>query len=99
MLRVAFIKQDLCLKLQHLLSVSILFWVFFFQLQFFRWWSHQWAKGQHVIRNLKRHSDGTFTNDFSNHLDKIKAKDFIEWLASMKREKVRTSFLEKYDVT
>ncbi|XP_017286398.1 glucagon-2-like [Kryptolebias marmoratus] len=59
-----------------------------------RWWSHQWAKGQHVIRNLKRHSDGTFTNDFSNHLDKIKAKDFIEWLASMKREKCPDEFLQ-----
>lgn len=43
-------------------------------------------KGQNVIQNLKRHSDGTFTSDFTHYLDKIKAKDFVEWLASTKRE-------------
>uniref|UniRef100_A0A3B4WUT4 Glucagon / GIP / secretin / VIP family domain-containing protein n=1 Tax=Seriola lalandi dorsalis TaxID=1841481 RepID=A0A3B4WUT4_SERLL len=31
-------------------------------------------------------SDGTFTSDFTHYLDKIKAKDFVEWLASTKRE-------------
>uniref|UniRef100_A0A4W6ELV7 Glucagon / GIP / secretin / VIP family domain-containing protein n=1 Tax=Lates calcarifer TaxID=8187 RepID=A0A4W6ELV7_LATCA len=51
-----------------------------------RWHSYQMEKGQNIIRNLKRHSDGTFTNDFTRYLDKIKAKDFVEWLASTKRQ-------------
>uniref|UniRef100_A0A667ZNP4 Glucagon / GIP / secretin / VIP family domain-containing protein n=1 Tax=Myripristis murdjan TaxID=586833 RepID=A0A667ZNP4_9TELE len=42
-------------------------------------------KGQNILKNFKRHSDGTFTSDFTNYLDKIKAKDFVEWLASTKR--------------
>lgn len=50
-----------------------------------RWLSYQMERGQN-IRNLKRHSDGTFTSDFTHYLDKIKAKDFVEWLASTKRE-------------
>uniref|UniRef100_A0A672ZW26 Glucagon / GIP / secretin / VIP family domain-containing protein n=1 Tax=Sphaeramia orbicularis TaxID=375764 RepID=A0A672ZW26_9TELE len=41
--------------------------------------------GRHFIHNLKRHSDGTFTSDFTTNRDKIKAKDFVEWLASIKR--------------
>ncbi|XP_038578540.1 glucagon-2-like [Micropterus salmoides] len=48
--------------------------------------SHQMEKGQKTIQNLKRHSDGTFSSDFTNYLDKIKAKDFVEWLASTKPE-------------
>uniref|UniRef100_A0A8C3AVJ2 Glucagon / GIP / secretin / VIP family domain-containing protein n=1 Tax=Cyclopterus lumpus TaxID=8103 RepID=A0A8C3AVJ2_CYCLU len=43
-------------------------------------------KGRNIVRNLKRHSEGTFTSDFTHYLDKIKAKDFVEWLASRKRE-------------
>uniref|UniRef100_A0A3Q2W7Z5 Glucagon / GIP / secretin / VIP family domain-containing protein n=1 Tax=Haplochromis burtoni TaxID=8153 RepID=A0A3Q2W7Z5_HAPBU len=35
---------------------------------------------------LKRHSDGTFTSDFTHYLDKIKAKDFVEWLTDPKQE-------------
>uniref|UniRef100_A0A8C8DCD2 Glucagon / GIP / secretin / VIP family domain-containing protein n=1 Tax=Oncorhynchus tshawytscha TaxID=74940 RepID=A0A8C8DCD2_ONCTS len=42
---------------------------------------------QNGINSFKRHSDGTFTNDYTHYLDKIKAKDFIQWLASTKREK------------
>uniref|UniRef100_A0A3B4U8V3 Glucagon / GIP / secretin / VIP family domain-containing protein n=1 Tax=Seriola dumerili TaxID=41447 RepID=A0A3B4U8V3_SERDU len=53
---------------------------------FLRWHSYQMEKGQNIIRNLKRHADGTFTSDFTHYLDKIKAKDFVEWLASTKRE-------------
>uniref|UniRef100_A0A8C7KB37 Glucagon / GIP / secretin / VIP family domain-containing protein n=1 Tax=Oncorhynchus kisutch TaxID=8019 RepID=A0A8C7KB37_ONCKI len=41
----------------------------------------------YLISIFKRHSDGTFTNDYTHYLDKIKAKDFIQWLASTKREK------------
>ncbi|XP_056241405.1 glucagon-1-like [Seriola aureovittata] len=51
-----------------------------------KWHSYQLEKGQNIIRNLKRHADGTFTSDFTHYLDKIKAKDFVEWLASTKRE-------------
>nr|XP_054601864.1 pro-glucagon-like [Nothobranchius furzeri] len=51
-----------------------------------RWRSFRMEKGQHIIQNFKRHSDGTFTSDFTNHLDKIKAKYFVEWLSSIKRE-------------
>ena len=42
-------------------------------------------KAEDIIKNYKRHSDGTFTSDFTRHLDRIKAKDFVQWLAS-KRE-------------
>uniref|UniRef100_A0A3Q3FFF5 Glucagon / GIP / secretin / VIP family domain-containing protein n=1 Tax=Labrus bergylta TaxID=56723 RepID=A0A3Q3FFF5_9LABR len=35
---------------------------------------------KNIIRNLKRHSDGTFTSDFTHYLDRFKAKDFVEWL-------------------
>uniref|UniRef100_A0A3Q3W3H6 Glucagon / GIP / secretin / VIP family domain-containing protein n=1 Tax=Mola mola TaxID=94237 RepID=A0A3Q3W3H6_MOLML len=48
--------------------------------------SYQMERGQNNIQNLKRHSDGTFTSDLTRFLDKIKAKDFVEWLASTKRE-------------
>ncbi|AWP09630.1 putative glucagon-like [Scophthalmus maximus] len=51
-----------------------------------RWHSYQMEKPQNIIRNLKRHSDGTFASDFTHYLDKIKAKDFVEWLASTKQE-------------
>uniref|UniRef100_A0A3P9QG09 Glucagon / GIP / secretin / VIP family domain-containing protein n=1 Tax=Poecilia reticulata TaxID=8081 RepID=A0A3P9QG09_POERE len=37
--------------------------------------------GPDIIRNFKRHSDGTFTSDFINNLDRMKAKDFVEWLS------------------
>uniref|UniRef100_UPI0037E92AE7 glucagon-2-like n=1 Tax=Semicossyphus pulcher TaxID=241346 RepID=UPI0037E92AE7 len=50
------------------------------------WHLYQMEKGQNIIRNLKRHSDGTFTSDFTHYLDKIKAKDFVEWLARTKQE-------------
>lgn len=39
-----------------------------------------------MVRKLKRHSDGTFTSDFTHYLDKIKAKDFVEWLTDTKQE-------------
>uniref|UniRef100_A0A3P8NIS8 Glucagon / GIP / secretin / VIP family domain-containing protein n=1 Tax=Astatotilapia calliptera TaxID=8154 RepID=A0A3P8NIS8_ASTCA len=42
--------------------------------------------GHHMVRKLKRHSDGTFTSDFTHYLDKIKAKDFVEWLTDPKQE-------------
>uniref|UniRef100_A0A8C5EYP8 Glucagon / GIP / secretin / VIP family domain-containing protein n=1 Tax=Gopherus evgoodei TaxID=1825980 RepID=A0A8C5EYP8_9SAUR len=35
--------------------------------------------------NIKRHSEGTFTSDFTRYLDKMKAKDFVHWLINTKR--------------
>uniref|UniRef100_A0A493TAR6 Glucagon / GIP / secretin / VIP family domain-containing protein n=1 Tax=Anas platyrhynchos platyrhynchos TaxID=8840 RepID=A0A493TAR6_ANAPP len=35
--------------------------------------------------NTKRHSEGTFTSDFTRYLDKMKAKDFVHWLINTKR--------------
>uniref|UniRef100_A0A8B9ZC79 Glucagon / GIP / secretin / VIP family domain-containing protein n=1 Tax=Buteo japonicus TaxID=224669 RepID=A0A8B9ZC79_9AVES len=35
--------------------------------------------------NVKRHSEGTFTSDFTRYLDKMKAKDFVHWLINTKR--------------
>ncbi|KAM7404667.1 hypothetical protein PAMP_011994 [Pampus punctatissimus] len=58
-----------------------------------RWHSYQMERGQN-IRNLKRHSEGTFTSDFTHYLDKIKAKDFVEWLASTKREGCHEDLLQ-----
>ncbi|XP_041858755.1 exendin-3-like [Melanotaenia boesemani] len=55
-----------------------------------RWQSFQMRKGQ----NIKRHSDGTFTSDFTNYLDKKKAKDFVEWLTSTKPEGCREELLQ-----
>lgn len=42
---------------------------------------------QTIFHYLKRHTDGTFTNDLTNQLDLLKAKDFVAWLASTKRER------------
>uniref|UniRef100_A0A8C5D395 Glucagon / GIP / secretin / VIP family domain-containing protein n=1 Tax=Gouania willdenowi TaxID=441366 RepID=A0A8C5D395_GOUWI len=38
--------------------------------------------GQQIIQKLKRHSDGTFTSDLINYIDKTKAKNFVKWLTS-----------------
>lgn len=59
-----------------------------------RWHSNQWTNRAHMDNDLnnlnkqnsKRHSEGTFANDFTRYLDKIKAKNFVEWLASKKGE-------------
>ncbi|CAK6951391.1 glucagon-like [Scomber scombrus] len=64
-----------------------------FSQQHHRWHAYQMERG-HNIRNLKRHSDGTFTSDFTHYLDKIKAKDFVEWLASTKREGCHEDLLQ-----
>uniref|UniRef100_A0A3Q2XSY9 Glucagon / GIP / secretin / VIP family domain-containing protein n=1 Tax=Hippocampus comes TaxID=109280 RepID=A0A3Q2XSY9_HIPCM len=52
-----------------------------------RWHSYQMEKGQNIIENYKRHSEGTFANDLTGHLDKMKAKDFVAWLTTTKRER------------
>ncbi|KAG7519260.1 glucagon-like [Solea senegalensis] len=51
---------------------------------FLRWRTYRLEKGQNIIQTLKRHADGTFTSDFTHYLDKIKAKDFVDWLARKK---------------
>ncbi|XP_037552253.1 glucagon-1-like [Nematolebias whitei] len=37
------------------------------------------------LSNMKRHSDGTFANDYSKFLEDRKAQDFVRWLMSNKR--------------
>nr|AAB31092.1 glucagon G-33 [Scyliorhinus canicula=European common dogfish, pancreas, Peptide, 33 aa] [Scyliorhinus canicula] len=31
------------------------------------------------------HSEGTFTSDYSKYMDNRRAKDFVQWLMSTKR--------------
>ncbi|XP_050840755.1 glucagon-2-like [Serinus canaria] len=40
---------------------------------------------QSFLSPLKRHSEGTFTSDFTRYLDRMKAKDFVHWLINTKR--------------
>ena len=35
----------------------------------------------------KRHSQGTFTSDYSKYLDSRRAQDFVQWLMNTKRNK------------
>ncbi|XP_053710370.1 glucagon-1-like [Synchiropus splendidus] len=35
--------------------------------------------------NMKRHSEGTFSNDYSKYLEDRKAQDFVQWLMNNKR--------------
>ncbi|XP_015233932.1 PREDICTED: glucagon-1-like [Cyprinodon variegatus] len=37
------------------------------------------------LSNMKRHSEGTFSNDYSKYLEDRKAQDFVRWLMSDKR--------------
>uniref|UniRef100_A0A674MVD2 Glucagon / GIP / secretin / VIP family domain-containing protein n=1 Tax=Takifugu rubripes TaxID=31033 RepID=A0A674MVD2_TAKRU len=61
------------------------YFIFLFFLSAFpRWCLHQVGKGGNTFHVLKRHSEGTFSHDFSRYLDKIKTKAFVEWLASTK---------------
>jgi hypothetical protein len=73
------VLKELLLKWSKLLHVQTLF------LCSTVWHTYEIEKGQNIIKNFKRHSDGTFTNDFTHYLDKIKAKDFVEWLTSNSR--------------
>ncbi|XP_051914909.1 glucagon-1-like [Hippocampus zosterae] len=56
--------------------------------------SYQMEKGQHIFKNYKRHSEGTFANDLTGHLDKMKAKDFVAWLTTTKRERCHRNLLQ-----
>uniref|UniRef100_A0A3B4TZN0 Glucagon a n=1 Tax=Seriola dumerili TaxID=41447 RepID=A0A3B4TZN0_SERDU len=37
------------------------------------------------LSSMKRHSEGTFSNDYSKYLEDRKAKDFVRWLMNNKR--------------
>ncbi|KAM9341977.1 glucagon b [Pholidichthys leucotaenia] len=37
------------------------------------------------IPNMKRHSEGTFSNDYSKYLETRRAQDFVQWLKNSKR--------------
>lgn len=50
-----------------------------------RWGSYASQSARSFASNIKRHSEGTFTSDFTRYLDKMKAKDFVHWLINTKR--------------
>ncbi|KAM7080087.1 exendin-3-like [Ciconia boyciana] len=50
-----------------------------------RWQSYESQSARSFASNIKRHSEGTFTSDFTRYLDKMKAKDFVHWLINTKR--------------
>uniref|UniRef100_A0A672KB66 Glucagon b n=1 Tax=Sinocyclocheilus grahami TaxID=75366 RepID=A0A672KB66_SINGR len=37
------------------------------------------------VNNMKRHSEGTFSNDYSKYLETRRAQDFVQWLMNSKR--------------
>ncbi|XP_012695944.2 glucagon-1-like [Clupea harengus] len=37
------------------------------------------------VPNMKRHSEGTFSNDYSKYLENRRAQDFVQWLMNAKR--------------
>ncbi|XP_010129955.1 PREDICTED: glucagon-like, partial [Buceros rhinoceros silvestris] len=45
-----------------------------------RWQSYESQSARSFVSDIKRHSEGTFTSDFTRYLDKMKAKDFVHWL-------------------
>ncbi|XP_009956267.1 PREDICTED: exendin-3-like [Leptosomus discolor] len=54
-----------------------------------RWQSYGSQSAQSFASDVKRHSEGTFTSDFTRYLDKMKAKDFVHWLINTKRSTKR----------
>ncbi|KAG7235412.1 hypothetical protein INR49_002723 [Caranx melampygus] len=43
------------------------------------------AEGPRELSDMKRHSEGTFSNDYSKYLEDRKAQDFVRWLMNNKR--------------
>lgn len=43
------------------------------------------AEEPRELLNMKRHSEGTFSNDYSKYLEDRKAQDFVRWLMNNKR--------------
>ncbi|XP_071379161.1 glucagon b [Centroberyx affinis] len=37
------------------------------------------------LPNMKRHSEGTFSNDYSKYLETRRVQDFVQWLKNSKR--------------
>ncbi|XP_031949720.1 glucagon-like [Corvus moneduloides] len=50
-----------------------------------RWKLFGSQNSQSFPPHAKRHSEGTFTSDFTRYLDRMKAKDFVHWLINTKR--------------
>ncbi|XP_023798935.1 glucagon-like [Cyanistes caeruleus] len=50
-----------------------------------RWELFGPQNSQSFPTHIKRHSEGTFTSDFTRYLDRMKAKDFVHWLINTKR--------------
>ncbi|KAF3857342.1 hypothetical protein F7725_009201, partial [Dissostichus mawsoni] len=46
------------------------------------------------LPNMKRHSEGTFSNDYSKYLEDRKAQDFVQWLMNNKRSGDVSSYLK-----
>ncbi|XP_029376767.1 glucagon-1-like [Echeneis naucrates] len=46
------------------------------------------AEEPRELPNMKRHSEGTFSNDYSKYLEDRKAQDFVRWLMNNKRSGV-----------
>ncbi|XP_072541194.1 glucagon b [Salminus brasiliensis] len=40
--------------------------------------------------SMKRHSEGTFSNDYSKYLETRRAQDFVQWLMNSKRSGTQT---------
>ncbi|XP_061826636.1 glucagon b [Nerophis lumbriciformis] len=38
-----------------------------------------------LVPHSKRHSEGTFSNDYSKYLESRRAQDFVQWLKNSKR--------------
>ncbi|XP_061697380.1 glucagon b [Syngnathoides biaculeatus] len=43
------------------------------------------SSGPLELSNVKRHSEGTFSNDYSKYLETRRAQDFVQWLKNSKR--------------
>ncbi|XP_009499373.2 exendin-3-like [Phalacrocorax carbo] len=60
-----------------------------------RWQAYESQSTQSFTSNAKRHSEGTFTSDFTRYLDKMKAKDFVHWLINTKRYSATKRYLKE----
>ncbi|XP_005030684.2 exendin-3-like [Anas platyrhynchos] len=60
-----------------------------------RWHSYKPQSAHSFPSNTKRHSEGTFTSDFTRYLDKMKAKDFVHWLINTKRYSSTKRYLKE----
>ncbi|XP_077180484.1 pro-glucagon-like isoform X2 [Paroedura picta] len=60
-----------------------------------RWKSYATESAHSFSSNVKRHSEGTFTSDFTQYLDKMKAKDFVHWLINTKRYSSTKRFIKE----